>query len=481
MIDLLWGGLGHARAARSNRLLAILPLALLALVPVSAKANTYRPTRTNDPSPNGCKPRDCSLREAITKANNHAGLDTVVLRGGKTYTLGLDNVGAQEDVNASGDLDVLGSNVIKSSNRRLATVDANGIDRVFDVGPSTAVSATFTRITIRNGSTDPDSSTDYEGGGIATVNGGLLKLIKSKIAHNRAEYGGGISAAEGTLKLVRTTVANNRAFDGYGGGIADERPGGVDVPEVVSLSRSKLVGNSAFQGSGGMYTENDTTITKSTIANNRADAADAGGLELGDGLVRITGSTISGNRADTFGGGIDLGTDAILINDTIANNSADGDGGGIYFGGGASPSVTMNAVTVARNSAGGNGGGLVANGFGLNPTMTLSNSLVGLNSAGGSGPDCHDPSSDILSGGHNLIGTTAAAKTFSCAPAFVQPGDRTNLNPRIKRLDDNGGPTKTIALQRRSQAINHAGNDSPNRDQRGTRRKDPDIGAFERR
>lgn len=404
-----------------------------------------------------------------------------MLRGGRTYTLGLDNVGAAEDANATGDLDVLGSIVIRSSNRTPATVDANGIDRVFDIGPSAAVSAAFTRITIRNGSTDPDSSTDYEGGGIAAVNGGLLKLVRSKVTRNRAEYGGGISAAEGTLMLVRTTVANNRAFDGYGGGIADERPGGVDVAEVVSISRSKIIGNSASGGSGGMYTENDTTITRSTIANNRADTADAGGLELSDGLVRITGSTISGNRADTHSGGIDLGTDAILTNSTIANNHADGNGGGISFAGGASPSVTMNAVTVARNSAGGNGGGLVANGFGLSPTMTLNNSLVGLNTAGGSGPDCYDPSSDIVSGGFNLVGSTAAAKGFSCAAAFAQPGDRTNLNPRIAQLADNGGPTRTIALLRRSQAINHAGNDAPPRDQRGVKRRNPDIGAFERR
>lgn len=456
-------------------------VASLLALSASAQANTYRPNKLGDHAPNGCTRNDCTLREAITRANDHAGLDTIVLRGGKTYTLGLGNVGAHEDVNATGDLDVLDSIVIKSSSRTLATVDANGIDRAFDVGPSSAVSATFTRIAIRNGSTDPASSTDYEGGGIAAVNGGLLKLLKSRVTQNRAEYGGGISVSEGTLRLVRTTVAGNRAFDGFGGGIAAERPDGVVVGEVVSVSQSNIIGNSASRGSGGMYTENDTTITRSTIANNRANTANAGGLELGEGLVRITGSTISGNRADTRAGGIDLRTDAILVNSTIANNHAGTDGGGIWLAGGASPSVTMNAVTVARNSAGGNGGGLLADGFGINPVTTLSNSLVGLNTAAGSGPDCYDPASDILSGGYNLIGSTAAAKGFSCAAAFSQPGDRTNLNPRIARLADNGGPTNTIALQRRSQAINHAGNDAPARDQRGVRRKNPDIGAFERR
>lgn len=456
-------------------------VASLIALSASAQANTYRPNKLGDHVPNGCTRNDCTLREAINKANNRPGLDTIVLRGGKTHTLGLANVGPHDDANATGDLDVLDSIVFRSSDRALATVDANGVDRVFDVGPSSPVSATFTRIAIRNGSTEPGSPNDYEGGGIAAVNGGLLRLIKSRVAQNRAEYGGGISVSEGTLTLVRTTVANNRAFDGYGGGIANERPDVVDVGEVVSLSRSRIIGNVASRGSGGMYTENDTTITRSTIANNRAATADAGGLELSDGLARITGSTISGNRADTRAGGLDLSTDAILVNSTIADNQAGGDGGGIYLAGGASPSVTMNAVTVARNSTGGNGGGFFADGIGSATAMTVSNSLVGLNTAGGSGADCYDPSSDIVSGGFNLVGSTAAAKGFSCAAAFSQPGDRTNLNPRIARLANNGGPTQTIALRRRSAAINHAGNDAPARDQRGVRRRNPDIGAFERR
>ena len=55
-------------------------------------------------------------------------------------------------------------------------------------------------------------------------------------------------------------------------------------------------------------------------------------------------------------------------------------------------------------------------------------------------------------------------------------------DPRIGELADNGWPTKTIALRKRSPAIGHASmTTSPNRDQRGVRRdKRPDTGAFER-
>jgi hypothetical protein len=108
------------------------------------------------------------------------------------------------------------------------------------------------------------------------------------------------------------------------------------------------------------------------------------------------------------------------------------------------------------------------------------NSLIALNSKGsGFGPDCLEENpGGIVSGGHNLIGTTAdcTGTVFTGATH-----DITNVNPRIAQLAKNGGPTKTIALKRHSKAINHAGSDAPARDQRGVKRHDPDIGAFERR
>src|SRR6188472_2705329 len=71
----------------------------------SAAAATYTPNKLNDHAPNGCTHSDCTLREAITKANNHPGPDTSVLKGGKTYNLSLANVAGEEDANATGDLD----------------------------------------------------------------------------------------------------------------------------------------------------------------------------------------------------------------------------------------------------------------------------------------------------------------------------------------------------------------------------------------
>ena len=108
--------------------------------------------------------------------------------------------------------------------------------------------------------------------------------------------------------------------------------------------------------------------------------------------------------------------------------------------------------------------------------------FVGLNTAAGIGPDCF-ADGIVVSGGYNLVRDPAEPV---CADAFTQPGDITKISPGIQRLADNGGPTRTIALRKHSKAIDHAGSDAPELDQRGVRRRvkgdrKPDIGAFERR
>jgi hypothetical protein len=466
--------------------------ATLALAP-TALANTYVANKLGDHAPNGCTPSDCTLREAITKANNHPGLDTDVLRGGKTYNLRLDNVAGDEDANKTGDLDVLGSLTLRSSNKKLATVDANGIDRVFEVGTSAPVSATFKRVTIRGG--DAADSSEH-GGGIDSEYGGTLKLVKSKVVGNRTNSeGGGIAADGGTLKVIRSVIARNSATNPSqnAGGIEGE-PGSTQN-EVILISRSRIVDNHAAANAGGIYAYNRLTINRSTLSGNTS--GDAGGAIYNYGTATITKSTIAGNRANTgVGGGIfnanaagnlilkfstlsgnvAAGNDggaietygkATLVNDTITKNHAQGNGGGVEADSN-SPTV-LNAVTIARNTAG-TGGGIEGT------PLSVSNSLIALNSSSGLGPDCH-PGPTIVSTGHNLVGDTT-----DCGGVFGgSTNDFTNVSPRIAQLADNGGPTKTIALRRHSKAINHAGNDAPSRDQRGVERHNPDIGAYERR
>ena len=403
-----------SRSHGSAQGIAVCVLALAVLAP-AALAKTYRPTRRDDPAPNGCHKHDCSLREAVTKANNHSGPDTIVLKGGKTYDLGQANVSGDENFNATGDIDILQALTLKSSNRKLATINAHGIDRVLQTGSMGAIGrVTLKRLHLEHGD--------------ATVT---------------SQVGGGIVDGEGNVKIVHSVISGNRASSG--GGVYNQ------YPKTTTIVKSTIKGNRAVGGSGA-----------------------GGGLEVYDGAAKVVDSTINGNHA-VFGGGIFFyGLTALnATNSTIANNQASHTGGGIEESGGNPGPSRLKSVTIARNQADPNGttigatGGLVAG----DPNVIVRNSIIALNTVGGSGfPDCLGSPTPA---GKSLLTEISGCPGFSGAAIVTS-------TPRLGKLADNGGPTKTIALRRHSKAINHAGAGSPPRDQRGHKRHNPDIGAFER-
>jgi len=196
---------------------------------------------------------------------------------------------------------------------------------------------------------------------------------------------------------------------------------------------------------------------------------------MNGGTATITSSTIANNSASSSGGGIyNQAATLTLTNDTIANNSATA-GGGIYtFGFGAS--ITLTNCTIAGNSCTGfnNEGGGIYQGIG-NPTTILKNTIVALNTAD-EGPDIDGA---ITSQGHNLIGNNKDVSGFAESD-FVGTVDNP-IDPLLGPLQDNGGPTQTMALQEGSLAIDTGDPDgAPALDQRGFARDSfPDIGAFE--
>jgi hypothetical protein len=119
------------------------------------------------------------------------------------------------------------------------------------------------------------------------------------------------------------------------------------------------------------------------------------------------------------------------------------------------------------------GGGGIANGG----SFTLANSIVAINTA----PTQADIYGSVASKGYNLIGNSSGVSGFTAA-------DLLNLNPLLGPLQDNGGPTETMALLKGSPAIATGNvNRIPSgitTDQRGSARVvngTVDIGAFESR
>jgi len=428
-------------------------LAIVLLGAAAAQARTYEVTARTDPKPDGCSARECTLREAVIAANQHGGADTIVLPSRNRYVLALASTG--EDRSANGDLDITsGPLTIVHRGRGTATIDANKVDRIFDIGNG---AVTLDKLKLVDGYSN---KTDGDGdGGAILVGKGSLTVVRSGIAKNRAPWvggnGGGIdSDSSGLVKVIDSYVSNNDS-GGSGGGI-EASPNG-----RMLVQRTAISANKAAQAGGVMVFGPPVRIVDSTVARNLAGAGpevegDGGGILVGNkGRLELTNSTVADNGAYTSGGGIfsDAGSQASIRFSTIARNRADADA---MFGGTTGGIHLRTAgVQVAANAR-------------------IANSIVALNTeAGGVAADCGGIG--FLGTGINLVTTTNQGKCSEVDPIVV-------ADPRLGPLRNNGGPTPTIALLTGSPAIGAAGpGKAPARDQRGVKRTDPDLGAYERR
>jgi len=205
------------------------------------------------------------------------------------------------------------------------------------------------------------------------------------------------------------------------------------------------------------------TLTEVAIMQNKA--THGGGIEndLGSSLD-LNGVTVSANVASIAGGGVENlasvpGT--TLTNVTVSGNSA-GNGGGIHNEG----DLALESVTISGNTLDDVG------------ERTIRDTIV----AGSAADSNCTGGGSIIAEDHNLDSGN------SCG--FADSTDLRNTNPSLGPLQDNGGPTWTLALLAGSPAIDAGRGDCPPpaTDQRGTMRPVDgngdgvavcDIGAYE--
>jgi hypothetical protein len=240
---------------------------------------------------------------------------------------------------------------------------------------------------------------------------------------------------------------------------------GINNLGTLTLNLGKVTGTMG----AGIFNGDTLTVTRSTLSGNQ-------GAITNSGTLTVQGSTLSGNTGASFGGAIDNSVgSATVVNTTITGNSATQGGGGIRNA--ALTTLTLTNSTIASNTAGASGGGgllLVASG-----TASLQNPILAGNSTTGSGANCNGLVNSL---GHNL------SSDSSCL-GLVAAGDINSANPLLGPLQNNSGPTQTLALLAGSPAIDAGANAGcPATDQRGVPRPLDaktggvsvcDMGAFE--
>lgn len=456
-----------------------------------------------------------SLREAICAANNTAGDDAITfgLPGAAPWTItltgNLPTITSTLSITGPGaalltiDRDYNGNPVFHvgaNGHLALAALTATGSwAAVYLVSEATAAVANCTLsgnlqgVRLDSGSATLTGSTlsgngsgvDLGGGGTATIASSILNGNGSGV-----DFGGG-----GTAAVINSTVNNNtnaglELYHGGAAAVTGSTLSGNGTGLYIVGSGAVTIAGSILNGNGTgveLSGSGTATVTNSILSNNtyagvrfyQGGTATVigstlsgnayGVLLLDSGTATVSGSTLSGN-----GSGVDLGGGAAtLINSTLSGNSF----AGLRLGPGS-------AATVVNSTISGNFAGVYFSAGGGGSAATLTNTLL----ARGASSNCYNTGGTLTNGGHNLADDASCFAAGDSGSLVVAAG-AAGLAPA--GLQDNGGPTPTIALLATSPAVN-AGADAacgaagPGQvnglDQRGIARPygaHCDIGAYE--
>jgi CSLREA domain-containing protein len=340
----------------------------------------------------------CSLREAVTSANNNqatggcqagsTGIDTIQLTPG-TYTLTRPGV---DDTNALGDLDVSSGNslLLTTTGTAQTTINGNGGvtgDRVLHVLPGPAAGGRIiSGLNIQNGRPAGDgggieSQGDLSlrrvtvsgnvaggnGGGVHYTNAATGNVLNSTIYGNRANGDGGgmFSVATGAPSLNNVTVTENIAGadgdGGNGGGLA-WIPGGPLVNSIVA-------GNADFSGAdapdclGSLTTQGFNLIGQAescTFAPASSDHVGTSAAPLSSGLGALAdngGTTLTlaplfGSLALNFGNSLTPGSGGASCQATDQRGIARPLAGRCDIGAVEFDPAAVRQLTVAKNGSG---------------------------------------------------------------------------------------------------------------------------------
>jgi predicted outer membrane repeat protein len=471
----------NVRLTASALLFAALAFSFVPASPV--RAATVTVTDQTDTTNAACAAdgttTPCSLRDAVTYANANAGTTISVLAG--TYNL------TGGELVLSADMTITGAGAGSTFVQRQGNTS-------FRIVHQTAGTATITGLTLRYGFAGGGSN-----GGAVYAAGTALTLNSSTISDNGADYGGGgIYVNSGTtVTLNDCTVSNNQQQTGS----STDGGGGIRNKGTLNVNRTAFSGNSSAKNGGAIYNSYQSggavTIANSTFSGNVSTNGAGGGgaiAQQGSGMTTITNSTFNGTNHASSGGALFTMAGVTITNSTFSGNCADGGagngGGAIYNSGGGGPITNS---TFSGNSATSGSGGALYSDSGL----TLIHVTFSGNTASAA-PATNEfrangitLKNSIVNGACTASGAGVTSQDYNLASGSgcwtTKAHDLLNTNPNLGPLQDNGGPTFTMAITRTSPAfekIPSSGANCAATDQRGIVRPQPanglcDIGAFE--
>ncbi len=269
--------------------------------------------------------------------------------------------------------------------------------------------------------------------------GSLRNQIAAAASGDTIEFNvtGTISLLSGLVISKNLTIIGPAAAPGItlnGGGLGNMVVIATFGGTTVNLQNLTIANATTVGDGAGISNSGTLTVINCTFSHN--SAAFGGGISNG-GTLTVINSTFLGNSASQSGGAIENADATLTVtNSTFSNNSAiAGFGGGIdnFF----SATLTVTNDTFSGNSAGVGGGG-------IHNEPLASTTLKGTILAAEPGGNCGGLVTDA---GYNI------SDDLSCPLASGTSLNEIALNLDPAGLQNNGGPTQTIALEPNSPAV----------------------------
>jgi len=434
----------------------------------------YNVTKTADTNDGICSALDCSLREAVDNANACPGAQIINLPAGN-YPL--TRVGADEDVNATGDLDITDDLTIAGAGA--PSISGEDQDRIFEIfSPATVdlelmilingraqlggAIRNHSNLTIGNGSIHDNVAAVPPGGLGASSGGGIfneagtLTLNGTQIFGNTADEGGGIhNFATASLFATDVLLQGNNAND-MGGALW------VNFASNATLDNVELRDNDATNHGAGIYNDGHLDGTGITFVENVA-GLNGGGMWNGpDGEAFLYDAWFTNNNASTGGGVFNQGLTHLYRSGVNNNTAFGGLGGGAYNDvPGAlflqNTTVSSNMIVAPPGLPGGSGVFNIGD-MRLEFITVAYNNVDGLRNDAGGTMTIRSSALAYHSGG-NCSGTTPMNPSIgfnisddaSCG--FIEPSDLNSTDPLLGPLASNGGIALSHMLSPGSPAI----------------------------
>lgn len=379
----------------------------------------------------------CTLRAAVMESNAHQGHDLIEVPSGH-YVMSLTGSETADVPNdAIGDLDITDGLTLMGLGRAAKNadlqviIDGGAIDRIFDIYAAAPRAVTLSYLRLENGR--PMGS------------------------------GGGAIWNRGNLRMDRMLLRGNT------------------IDHELETSCAAFPSRRLCNRGAGLFNEGQALVARSTIEQNSTgyQSGHGGGISnMGTAAqLYMRDSLITGNDARFWGGLLNYQGTVDILNSTFVDNR--NTTGGVR----AAEIANIDGTVSVRNATFSNHSQLLSHsGTG---EFRLANSLVEVRTFGDM-PFC---SGTLTSGSFNAIGGSGGGLFDFLGGCGFGPttADEAGVRLALGSLQDNGGPTRTVALREPFEdspyfdPIDMGGVLCPDTDQRGRPRDDSncDPGAFE--